>query len=133
MSTFKYYNANVLFGTQQLNWRTANIKCLLVTAGYAKLPTDVYVSQIPNAAIVARSANLVGCDIIKGVFTGTVPQFSALAGAVPIVAMVLYQDTGLDTTSPLLFYSSDGVGFPFIPAGVNYFVGYDQANGGWFS
>lgn len=133
MSTFKYYNANVLLGTKQLNWETATLGCLLVTSDYAALPTDLYVSHIPSSSIIVRSGALTGANIVKGVYSAVVPTFAALLSPLIAVAVILYQNTGTDSTSPLIYYSSDGIGFPFKPIGANYAVAFDQANGGWFS
>lgn len=133
MSTFRYDNASLLFGTKQLNWETANLGALLVSAGYGALKgTDTLVSDIPPAAIIARSGLMTGCVIQNGICAGLIPQFNALVAAVACVGLVIYQNTGNDATSPLIYYSSDGLGFPFLPVGINYYVTYDQSNGGWF-
>jgi hypothetical protein len=133
MSTFKYYSASTAFGTKQLNWLTDNIGALLVGAGYAASQAhDQFVSDIPAQAIIARSAQMTSMAIVNGVCQGLIPEFDALTATQPAKALVLYQNTTLDTTSKLVYYSDQGFGFPFLPQGLNYFVTYDQANGGWF-
>lgn len=133
MSTFRYDNAALLFGTKQIGWTTDIIKALLVTGGYSALKgTDKFVADIPAGAIVVRSAQMTNCTIIRGVCAGLIPEFDALVGTQLVTGMALYKDTGVDATAPLIYYSNDGVGFPFLPAGINYFATYDQANGGWF-
>lgn len=133
MSTFKYSLASQLIGTAGLNLVTANIAALLVSNVYApNQNTDQYVAVIPTAAIVARSGLLTAQALTKGIFSGTIPEFDALLSPTKVVALVLYRETGNDALSELLYYSSDGPGFPFIPNGFDYFVGYDQSNGGFF-
>lgn len=133
MSSFRYDNASLLFGTKQLNWETAVLSAALVSANYGALKgADTLVSNIPAAAILARSGPMTNCTIQGGVCAGLIPQFNALAATVQVAAVVIYQDTGNDATSSLIYYSSDGLGFPFLPVGINYFVTYDQSNGGWF-
>lgn len=133
MSTFKYFSASTAFGTKQINWLTDNIGALLIDAGYAASQAhDQFVSDIPSQAIIVRSARMTSMAIVKGVCQGLIPEFSSLLASQQVVSLVLYQNTGLDTTSQLIYYSDDGLGFPFLPQGLNYFITYDQANGGWF-
>lgn len=133
MSTFKYYTASNAFGTAQINWLTNTICALLVNSTYAPSQAkDQYVSDIPSAAIIARSAQLTSKAITNGVCRGLIPEFDALVSLLPAAALILYVNSSVDDSSQLIYYSSDGFGFPFLPQGLNYFVTYDQANGGYF-
>lgn len=133
MSTFKYDTAAVAFGTGQINWLTNNIGALLLAANYVPSKAlDQFVSQIPPSAIIARSAQMTSPAIVGGVCRGLIPQFSSLLSTTPVTAFALYQNSGADNTSQLIYYSDQGFGFPFLPQGLNYYVAYDQTNGGWF-
>lgn len=133
MSTFRYDTGVTAFGTKQLNWLTNDFCALLVGPGYSPSKAkDQFVSDIPSQAIIARSGQMTSMAIVGGVFSGLIPQFDALASALQAVGLVIYQNTGADNSSQLIYYSSDGLGFPFLPIGINYFVTYDQTNGGWF-
>jgi len=132
MSTFKYNKACSDFATAQLNWLTCNPKAMLVDAGYVPDPAHNYVSQITAGAIVTRDQALTSVAQTNGKCTGTIPQINALLWLNPVVAVIIYESTGDDATSRLLYYSSDGVGFPFAAQGFNYAVAFDQAGGGWF-
>lgn len=133
MSTFKYAYGAQLIGTAQLNLTTAVINALLVSGVYAPKPyTDQHVADIPPAAILVRTGYLTGQALNNGVFSGNIPTQNAFLSATICVGLVLFNDTGNDALSPLLYYSSDGPGFPFKPAGFNYSFGYDQSNGGFF-
>lgn len=131
---FKYGKASVAIGSGSINLLTANIQAMLVSAAYAPLPnTDQYVSDIPPAAVIVRDSVLTGKGLTSsGVFFGTIPVFSSLVSAIKAAALVLYVNSGVDNTSRLLYYSSTGPGFPFLPQGFQYVVGYDQSNGGFF-
>lgn len=131
---FVYGKARIALGSGAINLLTASVKAMLVGNAYSPAPIgDQYVSSIPSPAIVARSPLLTGNGITSsGVFFGNIPVFGALLSATPVVAMILYIDTGSDASSPLLYYTSGGVGFPFTPQGLNYFIGFDQVNGGYF-
>jgi hypothetical protein len=133
MATFKYDKGMLAVGTEQINLVANTIQALLVGAGYsASKAADGNVSDIPSSAILARSGALTGNAIVAGVFQGTIPEFDALLLAAPVAGLVLYKVGGSDASSPLIYYSNDGVGFPFVASGINYFIGYDQTNGGWF-
>lgn len=132
MSTFKYNSASHKFATAQLNWPSLTVGALLVSASYIPSLSDNFVSNIPAAAILKRCGDLTSLSEANGICAGNIPQQNAFLNAVPVVALVLYVDTGVDSTSQLLYYSSDGAGFPFLPQGFNYAVAYDQTAGGWF-
>ena len=134
MATFKYGNASQQFGTGAWNWTTLSIKALLLSAAYVPQPNvDVHVSDIPVGAILARSSGpMTGLAMTNGLATGVIPTFNALLLTQPVVAVALYKDTGVDSTSSLIYYSSDGIGFPFTPLGFNYAVAEDSFYGGWF-
>jgi hypothetical protein len=130
-NTYVYNNARSLFATAGINWPSAPIRASLVNAAYAPLPTDVYYSAIPSGAIM-RDAAMSGLGQKNGICYGTIPEFDAFASASTVVGLVIYIDTGDPTTSPLVYYSDDGFGFPFQPLGFNYAVGYDLSAGGYF-
>lgn len=133
MATFKYVKAEQLIGTAGINLLTANLTCALLSGVYApNRNTDQFVADIPPAAIIARSGLLTAQALTQGIFSATIPEFGSLLSVTSVAAMVIYLETGNDAASKLLYYSSDGVGFPFVPSGFNYFVGYDQSNGGFF-
>ncbi len=132
MSTFKYNSACVAFAEGNINWLTAVVHCVLVDGSYSPSPNDQYLSAIPvGSRVVDTLVNTQGVRS-NGVCYCTIPQFNALTWAAPVVGVVLYLYTGTDSTSQLLYYSSDGVGFPFSAQGFNYAVAFDQANGGFF-
>lgn len=129
---FVYNSAREKFATKQLNWLTETVKAALVGAAYGPLPTHEFVSDI-GSGIIIRSEELTNKEVrTGGICAGEIPEFEALLSVQVAVGVVLYVDTGDDTTSTLLYYSSGGVGFPFTPAGFTYAVLFDQANGGFF-
>jgi hypothetical protein len=130
-NTFVYNNARHLFATAGINWPTANARASLVSGGYAPQPSDKFYSAIPSGAIM-KDALMTGLGEVNGNCYGVIPQFNAWSSATLCVGLVIYLDTGDPTTSPLVYYSDDGMGFPFQPLGFNYAVGYDQTAQGFF-
>lgn len=131
---FVYGAARVLIGEAGADLLTADLCCMLVNANYSPQPnTDVNVSVIDPAAIIIRDIALTGVAFTAaGILYGTVPEFMALAATSVCTAFVLYIKGDSDADSPLIYYSSSGSGFPFLPEGFDYVIGYDQTNGGFF-
>jgi hypothetical protein len=135
VTDFVYAKARAALGQGQINLLTANVEAMLVSAAYVPSPSsDQYVSTIVNSGgIVFRDYALTGKAFsISGGFQGNVPLLASIASATIITAIVLYINTGVDSTSPLLYYSAGGTGFPFLAAGFDYAISYDQSAGGWF-
>jgi hypothetical protein len=130
---FVYYNARVLLGSGALNLLSASLNCALVTAGYGPLPTDIYLSAVPAGAMLARDLAVTAVGFrSNGMFYGTIAETAALLNPNPVVGMIMYNKLSTDGASPLIYYSSTGVGFPFLTQGLLYQVAYDQANQGFF-
>jgi hypothetical protein len=131
LSTFLYNKAKSDFATAALNWPTCTPKAMLVDANYTPSPAHQYVSDI-TSGIVIRDLVMSSVAQANGVCSGTLPGVSALLWPNPVVALVIYASTGVDATSRLIYYSSDGLGFPINAIGFNYAISYDQGYAGWF-
>lgn len=129
---FLYNNARHLFATAGLNWPAAAVNAMLVSSLYAPLLSDKNVSDINPGAIIVRDLVCTNVGEKNGVCFCTVPQIQSITSVYSAVAVVLYVKGADDAHSPLVYYSSSGPGFPFAIQGFSYFVGYDQANGGFF-
>lgn len=127
-----YASARDDFADARISWPDAVVKCALIGPGYAPLLTHVFMSDVPAGSVLVRSANLTNLTHSNGVCAGLIPTFQSLLLTESVIGMLLFIDTGDDTTSRLIYFSSKGVGFPFTAVGFDYFVGYDLANGGWF-
>jgi len=132
---FVYNNARYLFATAQLNWLTAPINAMLVSTNYAPSVNHKYVTDITGqpGAVIVRDKALSSLGVNSaGVCYGSIPEIDALLSSYTCQGVVLYSLSGSDATSPLIYFTSSGVGFPFLPLGFNYDIGYDQSNGGYF-
>lgn len=133
MSTFCYNQARYEFATQQINWLTGAVNAALVSDQYVPSPTHLTMADIAPVAIIQRDAVLTGLGVVgAGICYGTIPPFNSLNSLNPVVGLVLYLKGASDAVSRLLYYSSDGIGFPFIAVGYNYLVSYDLSQGGFF-
>jgi hypothetical protein len=105
---------------------------MLVDAGYAPSITHQYVSDVAAGSIAVRDLALTAVAQTSGLCSGLCPAANALIWPNPIVGLIIYASTGVDSTSRLIYYSSDGFGFPFTAIGFNYAIAYDQGYAGWF-
>jgi hypothetical protein len=106
-----------------LDWDTDNIKVILAktSAGYTvSIDVDQFVGNgttpIATANIIARSPNLASKTVTLGVADAAGTTFTAVSGAVS-GALVIYKDTGADSSSPLIAYIDTATGLPVTPNG----------------
>lgn len=126
--------ANALYGLGRqayleggIAWLTDNIKvCLIHVASYTvAINTDQFLAIIPGGAIIATSPNLGGKTSPLGVANGATLVFGAVAG-LSIEAFVMYKDTGVAATSPLIAYiDTVASGFPYTPTGIPVAIVWD--------
>lgn len=84
---------------------------------FINLSQEQYVSDIPSAARVAISPELTNKSIERGVLKADDVTFGTVAGPDILEAAVLFQDSGLLTSSRLLLYLDQGVNLPLAPNG----------------
>ncbi len=95
-----------------------NIKAVLVSAGYVRnLATDQFLSIITAGQRLGTTANLAGKTVVLGAFNAANTLFPAVPAGVNGTQVVLYKDTGLDTTSRLIANWDFSTGLPVTPNG----------------
>jgi len=126
MAAALYDKGRQKFLEGSIAWLTDNIKLVLVdTALYSvDLATHDFLDDIPAGARVATSGNLSGKTSTDGVADAADVTLVAVAGAT-VEAIVLYKDTGVAATSPLLTYDDVAAGLPVTPSGTNIAVLWD--------
>lgn len=126
--------ANSLFDTARrrflegaFNWNTQTIKAVLVDTGVytVNLSAHEYLSDIGTTARIATSGAFTSKTTTGGAADAADVTFSAVTGN-SIEAVVLYQDTGTDSTSPLIAYLDTGTGLPITPNGGDIIVTWDN-------
>jgi len=112
-----YGKARESFLTGQLSWTSGSVRAALVTAAYVvDLENHRYLADIAEDAISAVSASLGGRTGDQGVADARDTVLRRVVG-LPIVAIVLYKDSGVRATSHLIAYMDTAVGLPLTPAG----------------
>jgi hypothetical protein len=113
----------ILDGT--ISMSSGSIKALLATSGYTpNTSTDEYVSNVGSGNIVVRSAAFTSKTYSAGVFNAAGVTFSAVTGSAASY-IILYSDTGTDSTSRLVCIIDTATGLPVTPNGGDITVTWD--------
>ena len=126
--------ANALYGLARekflngdIDWASHDIKVALVDAAdyTVSIDADEFLDDVPGGAIVATSSNLASKTSTLGVADAADITFSAVSGDVS-EALVIYRDTGVAGTSPLIAYIDTATGLAVTPGGGDITVEWDS-------
>lgn len=108
-------------------WDTDTIKLVLVDHAddTPNVTTDQFLSHIAAAARVATSAAFTSKTITDGVADAADVTLTAVTGD-PAESIVIYQDTGTESTSRLIAYIDTATGLPVTPNGGDITVVWDN-------
>lgn len=115
-----------------LNMSAGNVKAVLVDgADYTYSASHQFLSDVAGAGRVATSGNLGTKTFTSGTFDSADFAFTAVTGD-PCEILIVYVDTGVAGTSPLVAYYDTGVtGLPVTPNGGDINVTVNAS--GWFT
>lgn len=129
MANTLYDKGRQRFLEGQFNWSTDTIKCILVDTGAytPNFSVHEFLSDIPSSARIGTTS---GVALTSKTTTGGAADaaditFSAVTGA-SIEALVLFSDTGTESTSPLIAYIDTATGLPITPNGGDIIVTWDN-------
>jgi hypothetical protein len=127
MANSLYDKARERFLSAQLNWSTDTIKAVLVdTAVYTpSLSAHEYLSDVSGSSRIATSGAFTGKTIAGGAADANDVTFTSVSGA-SIEAVVIYRDTGVEGTSPLIAYIDVATGLPITPNGGDIIITWDN-------
>lgn len=105
---------------------TDTIKAALVSTSYtAAMATDEFYTAI-SANVLGTPQTLASKTLTLGVFDAADVTYAAVAGGATALGVVLYKDTGVAGTSPLLAYIDVITGFPLATNGGDIQVVWDN-------
>lgn len=117
----------------QTDWDTDNMRAILYDEGADALNlADVDLADITTAARIAETANLSGTTVgvaADGAWDHTDETISSVSGAT-VESITYFEETGTDSTSPLLLNIDAWSGLPLTPNGGD--VTLQPAAGGVF-
>ena len=110
-----------------ISWSSDNIKVVLVDAAdyTVNLATHTALSDSPAAGRVATSANLTSKTVTAGVADAADVTLSAVSGD-QSEALVIYKDTGVESTSTLIAYIDTATNLPVTPNGGDITIQWDS-------
>lgn len=102
--------------TANNNLSAGTVKVALVTAGYTYSAANQFYSSV-SASVVGTPQTIGSKTFTNGVFDGADVIFTAVTGS-QVVSLVIYIDTGVAGTSPLVAFLDTGVtNLPVTPNG----------------
>jgi hypothetical protein len=127
--------ANSLYGkgkekllSGSINMTSDTIKAALVKSAYAvNLSTHEFYSDI-SANVLNTPQTLSSKSITLGVFDANDVTFTAVTSGDTGLAVVLYKDTGVAGTSPLILYDDTIGGFPVTTNGSDIGIQWDSGS-----
>lgn len=127
MASALYSKAKEKFLSGSLDLLTDTIKVALVdSADYTPdTAADEFLSDIPAAGRVAISPALANKTVSGGVFDADDVTITGVSGD-QFEYLVLFKDTGADTTSPLIAIFDTASGLPFTPSGGDVAIIWDS-------
>lgn len=132
--------SNALYGkgkekllSGSINLPSDTIKAALVSSSYTpNFSTHEFYSDI-SANVLDTPETLGSKTVTLGVFDAADPTFAAVAAGSTAKAVVLYKDTGLAASSPLLAYIDTITGFPLATNGGDVAIQWDNGANKIFS
>jgi hypothetical protein len=127
MANSLYGKGREKFLNADIDWTADDIKAVLVDTGSYSVAIDTheFLSDISAGARIATSANLSSKTSTLGVADAADVTFTAVSGAT-VEAIVLYKDTGVAGTSPLIAYIDSATNLPVTPNGGDITVQWDS-------
>lgn len=127
MANTLYDFARQRFLEAQINWMTDTIKVILVDTGAYTPQTGIhqYLSDIPTSARIAGPVTLTSKATTGGAADAADCTFVSVTGN-SIEAIIIYADTGVEATSPLIAFIDTATGLPITPNGGDIIVTWDN-------
>jgi len=107
---------------------TDNLKVVLVRGYAPNLTTDQFLSNVTGGGgtLVATSANLTTKTVTNGVFDADDVTWTAVAAGAACDYVILYKDTGVAGTSPVIAAINVATNLPVTPNGGDITVAWDN-------
>mgnify|MGYP000421254146 FL=1 len=116
MANALYPKAKEAFLNGSINMVANTVTIALVDTGvYTYSASHQYRNEVSNSAIIS-STSLSSKTVTNGVFDADDATFTSVTGA-NCEALLIFQDTGVQSTSRLIAYIDSATGLPILPNG----------------
>ena len=127
MANALYPKAKQAFLNGSINMAANTITLALVDTGvYTYSAVHEFRSDVSNSAVIS-TATLANKTITSGVFDADDATFTSVTGA-NCEALLIFQDTGIQTTSRLIAYIDSATGLPILPNGGDISVAFSSGS-----
>lgn len=126
MANALYDKGRNAFLEGKIDWVDDTIKVVLIdSADYSvDLANDEFLNDVPSAARIS-TATLSGKTAVDGIADADDATFDNVTGD-EAEALVLYKDTGQESTSPLIAYIDSATGLPVTPSGSDIVIAWND-------
>lgn len=127
MANAVYGKGREKFLNADIDWAVDTIKVALVDTGVYTVSIDVdeFYSSV-SSAVVGTPQTLASKTSTLGVADAADVSFTSLVAAPSIEALVIYKDTGVAGTSPLIAYIDTATGLPVTAGATQVDVTWDS-------
>jgi hypothetical protein len=127
MANALYDKGRQRFLEGSFNWLTDTVKALMVDTGAytPNLSVHEFLSDVSAGARITTPVTLTSKATTGGAADAADVTFTSVSGA-SIEAIVIYKDTGVEATSPLIAYIDTATGLPITPNGGDIIVTWDN-------
>ena len=127
MANALYSKAKEAFLNGSINMVANTITIALVDTGvYTYSASHQYRNEVSNSAVIS-STTLANKTITNGVFDADDATFSSVTGA-NCEALIIFADTGVQSTSRLIAYIDSATGLPILPNGGDISVAFSSGS-----
>src|SRR5574337_1764989 len=128
MANAMYGKGREAFGNGGINWVADTIKAILVDSASYTVAIDTHdnLDDIPSGARVGSAVALASKTNTLGVMDCADFSFTGLTPAPSVEALVIFKDTGTESTSTLIAYIDTAAGLPVAAGGTNVDVAWDN-------
>ncbi len=128
MASTLYDKARERFLIGEFNWLTDDIRIMLIdAAAYSvNLSAHAHLADVALASRVATSGLLANKTVAGGAADADDVTLTTVTGP-SIEALIIFKDTGVPATSPLIAYIDAGQGLPLTPNGGDVIVSWDNS------
>lgn|SRR5690606_30799158 len=126
MASGLYDKAREKFLTGDIDWLNDTIMVTLVDGDdyTPDLANHEFFSSVPSAARLATET-LVGKTATNGVADADDTTFTSVSGD-QFELIIIWKDTGVESTSPLIAMIDTATGLPFTPTGSDILIAWDN-------
>lgn len=108
-----------------INYAADTLRAVLVSNAYAYSTNHEFLSDL-GANVLGEAKDLTSKTVTSGVFDADDLTFAALVAGSTVKAIVIYKDTGVAGTSPLLHYLDTVTGLPLVTTGADIKIQWDS-------